>query len=230
MRRAGTSAGAAAEATSGSARPQAEMSSESGWTLVELLVVIALTVIVVGGPMTFIIVSLKQQNVSSSRAVAATQEQAGVQRLTRDLRQALSNTASFSWSGSSASASFQIATPGTGGIGQTETPETITWSCTFGNAGSCTRKVGSGTAVKEIANVVSLAFAPRDSLGTLLGGASSPYSATDATSDPIAYVGITVQVLDISQLDNTSSPSHAVAGVNNAITVTDGVGLRNNAI
>lgn len=200
--------------------------SERGYSLIEAVVVMALAVLVVGAPLAFILLSLKQQNATSSRAVAATQEETGLQRLTRDLRQAVANTASLTWSSTSATATMTIDTPGSGG-GSTES---VTWSCSFGNGGSCTRQVNSGTAVTELSNVESLSFSPLDTSGNSLGGSSSPYSATDSSSDPIAYVGITIQVLDLSQLDHTSAPSHAVPGVSNAITVRDGVSLRDNAI
>jgi prepilin-type N-terminal cleavage/methylation domain-containing protein len=197
-------------------------SDERGYTLIELVIVMALAVVVVGAPMALIVLSLKQQNVSSSRSVAATQEQIGLERLTRDLRQVVPNTTStFAWSSSAASVTFTLPVPGT----QAASTELVTWSCTFGAAGSCTRQVDSGTAVKEIANVESVSFAPVDASGNSLGGSGPSYDA----SNP-AYVGITVKVLDVSQLDNTASPSHSVPGVSNWITVQGGVDLRNNSI
>ena len=205
--------------------PQAIMSErwsdERGYTLIELVVVMALALIVVGVPMAFIVLSLKQQNVSSSRSVAATQEQIGLERLTRDLRQVVpSTTSTFTWSSTAASATFTLPVPGT----QAASTESVTWSCTFGATGTCTRQVGTGTAVKEIANVESVSFAPVDAGGNSLGGSGPTYSATSP-----AYVGITMKVLDVSQLDGTASPSHAVQGVSNWITVQGGVDLWNNS-
>ena len=203
---------------------------EAGYTLIELVIVMALSVIVVGAPMTFIVLSLKQQNVSSSRSVAATQEQIGLERLTRDLRQVVQGTTStFTWSGSSASATFSLPQPNTQGTSTLPLTESVTWSCTFGDAGSCTRQVitgpDAGPAVKQIANVEAVSFAPVDASGNSLVGSGPPYSA----SNP-AYVGITMKVLDVSQLDSTASPSNAVQGVSNWITVQGGVDLRNNSI
>jgi hypothetical protein len=172
--------------------------------------------------MTFIVMSLQQQNVSASRTAAATQEELGLGRLTRDLRQVVpSTTSTFTWSSTSASASFTVPVPGTAAASN----ETVIWSCTFGNTGTCTRKVNAGTAVKQISNVENVSFSALDASGNVLGGGSSPFSATNP-----AYVGITVKVLDVSQLDSTSAPSHAVAGVSNWITVADGVDLRNNSL
>jgi hypothetical protein len=110
--------------------------------------------------------------------------------------------------------------PGTGDVSN----ETVVWSCTFGDTGTCTRAVNGGTAVEEISNVEGVSFSPLDASGNTLGGAGPSYSATSPAS-----VGITLQVLDVSQLDNTSSPSHVVTGVSNWITVRDGVALRGNS-
>ena len=196
------------------------LSDERGYTVIELVVVMALSTLVVAAPLFFIVLSLQQQNVSSSRSVAATQVQTGLERLTRDLRQVEpSTTTTFTWSGTSASATFTMPVPGTQGA----STESVTWSCTFGATGTCTRQVGTGTAVKEIANVESVSFAPVDASGSVLGGSGPSYSATSP-----AYVGITVKVLDVSQLDSTSS--HAVSGVSNWITVQGGVDLRNNSL
>jgi hypothetical protein len=191
--------------------------------LVELLVVMVGTVFVFGLPMMFVVVSLTQQNVSASRAVAATQEDVGLGRLTRDLRQVVPSTtasSTFTWSTTGATASFTMPAPGTGDVSN----ETVVWSCTFGDTGTCTRAVNGGTAVEEISNVEGVSFSPLDASGNTLGGAGPSYSATSPAS-----VGITLQVLDVSQLDNTSSPSHVVTGVSNWITVRDGVALRGNS-
>jgi type II secretory pathway pseudopilin PulG len=196
--------------------------STSGYTLVELLVALGLTVVVVGVPMTFVVLSIKQQNVGASRAVASTREQLAIERLTRDLQQVVpGTTTTLTWSASSATVSMTLPLPGTEGV----TTESVLWSCAFSSAGAgtCSRSVNSGAAVKEISNVELLSFAPVDSSGAALGGSTSPYTA----SNP-AYVGITAKVLDVSQLD--TSGTHAVSGVNNPITVQSGVALLNNSI
>jgi type II secretory pathway pseudopilin PulG len=195
---------------------------ERGLTLVELLVVILVTVIVFGLPMSFIIVTLDQQNAAASRTAAATQEEVGLNRLTRDLRQIVpSTTSTFTWSSATATASFTLPVPGTGGA----STETVAWSCSFGAAGKCTRSVNGGAAVALISNVEGVSFSAVDESGNSLGGSGPTYTATNP-----AYVGITLQVLNVSQLDNGSSPSHAVMGTSNWITVRDGVDLRNNSL
>jgi hypothetical protein len=89
--------------------------------------------------------------------------------------------------------------------------------------------------VTEFRNIENLSFAPVDATGNGLGGSAAPYSATNP-----AYVAITVQELNVSQLDNTASPSHSVECSNGLATCTtptssyitaqDGVDLRNNSL
>lgn len=187
---------------------------ERGFTLVELLLVMALSIVVVGGPLAFIITSIDQQNASSSRVAAVEQASAGLAQLTRDIREVVPGTTStFTWGGTSASASMTLPVPGSDGA----STETVAWTCSFASLpGTCTRTVNAGTAVTELANVDSVAFsALSDQGGTLSSPASNP-----------SYVGITMKVLDISQLD--AGATHTVTGVRNPITLQDGVDLRAN--
>jgi hypothetical protein len=200
-------------------RIRRRLACSRGYTLAEVVIVMALSTVVFGVPLTFIVLSLTQQNVSSSRSVAATQEEVGLERLDRDIRQALASPSStFTWGSTSASVSMYVPVAGTGG----GSSQQITWSCTF-PAGSCTRTAGSGSAVTEITNVQSVTFAPVDTSGNALGGGGPTYTA----SNP-AYVGITLKVADISQLDRTGT--HTVAGVTNPVTLQDGIDLRNNSL
>jgi type II secretory pathway pseudopilin PulG len=201
---------------------RSRLSSQRGFTLVELVVVMGLAIVVLGVPLGFVVLSLGQQNVSSSRSVAATQEQVGLEQMDRDIRQALASPSStFTWGSTSASVQVYVPTAGSGGA----LTQKVTWSCTFGATGSCTRQVDSGTPVTLMSNVENITFAPVDGTGSTLGGSGPSYTA----SNP-AYVGITVMVLDTSQLDHSSSPSHAVPGINNWLTVQDGIDLRNNSL
>jgi prepilin-type N-terminal cleavage/methylation domain-containing protein len=195
---------------------------ESGYTLIELLVVIVVFVAVVGIPMGFIVTSLTQSNVSSSRSAAAAQGEVGLQRLVRDLRNAAPGTTStFTWGSTSASVSLTIPMPGTNG----SSTESVSWTCSFpsGSSGSCNRSVASGAPVSEIIALTGVTFSPIDGSGNALGGASSPYSATNP-----AYVGITVSVLPVSQ--NPGGQSTRVTSDSTPITLQDGVTLLNNAI
>lgn len=199
--------------------PRAAISSEEGFSAVELLIALMLLLIVVGLPMTWFIVTVNQQNRAVSRSWSATQAELGLERLTRDLRQACTSssctgnpTTTFTWSSTSASVTLTTSTAG----GSTTA---VTWSCSFpttSTTGSCTRQAGSGTGVTEISNVKQLAFVPTDSSGNSL---SSP------TTQAI-YVGINLSVYNISALDKTST---------NAISTTpiffsDGVDLRNGSL
>jgi prepilin-type N-terminal cleavage/methylation domain-containing protein len=182
--------------------------SERGLTLVELLVAIVIALLVLVVPLTWIIVSSHQSNVATSRALSATQAESGLLQLTRDLREVSPGTTStFTWGNSGASATFSIPTPG-----NPSTPQTVTWSCTFGSGGSCTRQVGTGQET-PIRNVEKLTFAPADVNGNQL---------TSPATNP-AYVGVTLQVQNTSALDRNGTQSAS----RNWIALTDGAYLRN---
>jgi Tfp pilus assembly protein PilW len=185
-------------------------------TMVELMIALMAGLLVVVVPLVFIVTSIRQSNGATSRALSATQAETGLLALTRDLREA-SSTATFTWGSSSASATFSIPTPG-----NSSSPESVTWSCTFGG-GNCTRQVGTSAAIPDIKNVTSVVFAPTDSSGSAL-----PSPATNP-----AYVGVTVEVENASSLDRTSVTPGGSAGPragyasSSPITLTDGAYLRN---
>jgi hypothetical protein len=186
--------------------------SERGFSEVELVVTILVALLVIVIPLTWIVLSIRQSNQASSRALSSTQAEAGLLQLTRDLREVSpGTTATFTWdTNSGASATFSLPTPGNPG-----TPEAITWTCTFGNAGTCTRQVGNGPQSPQIRNVLQLSFAPADGSGNAL-----PSPATNP-----AYVGITVQVQNTSALDPTET--HTTPNQTQRITLADGAYLRN---
>jgi type II secretory pathway pseudopilin PulG len=173
---------------------------ERGWTLIELLLVCVLSIVVLGVPLTMSVQSVITQNRATSRSAATNRLEVGVARLLGDLRQSAHTT---TVSGTTATMTLPIRTT----AGGTPTTRQVTWTCTSG--GSCTRKVGTATAIAVIPNVVSATF-----------------TASSAT-DP-AYVSVTISVLDATEAG--SSHTTAVPGVTNAITVTDGVALRNFAV
>jgi prepilin-type N-terminal cleavage/methylation domain-containing protein len=202
---------------------------ERGFTLIEMLVAMALGLVVIGLPMIWIVTSLTQQNVVASRSAAARQAEQGLERLTRDLRQvAPSSQTTFSWTASSATVTMSLPRPGTQGV----STDTVVWQCSFGDSGYCNRSVNSGTAQKLIANVESIAFAVKDATGNSV--------ASDQTSPAPAFAGITLSVLNVSQLDNSSTPSHSLDCIRGAsscvtpsthyVTVQDGVDLRANSL
>jgi prepilin-type N-terminal cleavage/methylation domain-containing protein len=194
------------------------LSGERGYTLIELVIVMALSVVVVGGPMSFIVVSLNQQNVASSRSAAVEQASVGLSRLTRDIRQVVPGTTStFTWGSgsSSATATMTLPVPGTGGA----STEQVVWTCSFSTPpGTCTRAVNGGTAVRELSGVDAVSFAPLSDQGVAL---STP------ASNP-AYVGITLKVLAINQLDPGQNQTNTTSYIRNPITLQDGVDLRTN--
>ena len=135
---------------------------ETGVTLIEMLIAVSLSLVVATAAMAFMIVSIDQQNYSSSRAITAREAEAGLQQLVRDLRQAMPQNSSGSAlhvTLSSASAvSFNIPTPN-----NDTTPQLVTWTCPSAPstpAGTCTRQVGAGTPKKVITGVESITFAP----------------------------------------------------------------------
>jgi hypothetical protein len=140
----------------------------------------ALSLVVVGGAVTFIVFTFQEQNIISSRTVATTQAAGGLEQLVRDLREAMTSV-TISTSGASTSISFQIPTPATGA------GEALSWSCPSSAAtsiGSCTRTLNGGSAKTVITGVQSMVFTP------VYGGtATTPTNATD-----IASVGMTLTV------------------------------------
>jgi prepilin-type N-terminal cleavage/methylation domain-containing protein len=186
---------------------------ERGFTLVELLVTMVMSLIVIVVPMTWIITSMNQQNQTASRALSASQAEAGLGQLSRDLREVVAptsgtNTSTLTWGPSSATATLTLPAGSQGA-----STETVTWSCTFGSAGSCTRQVAGTPTVTAtpIRNVNSLSFAPVSASGSVL---------TSPASNP-AYVGVTLSVQDTK----INSQSTAVNGAP-AIILTDGADLR----
>jgi Tfp pilus assembly protein PilW len=194
---------------------------ERGVTLVELLWYIVLSLVVIVGPLYFIVTSLRQQNAAASRTSVARQAETGLEQLVRDLRQAMPQDASgnaltvtvMNPTGSTTSISFDIPTPG-----NATTPQVITWTCPSSGAtvaGTCTRQLGSGSAATRINDVTSATFAPTDS-----SGAAMTLPATNP-----AYMNVTVTLQGTSELD--TGGTHTAAGVNNLIKVQTGIDLRN---
>jgi prepilin-type N-terminal cleavage/methylation domain-containing protein len=195
--------------------------AEAGFTLVEMVVTMALFLVLVGAPLAWMLVTIHQQNATVSRSWSTTQAEVGLDRLIRDLRETTpGSTTTFTWGASSASVTMTIPQSGTQGA----STQAVSWSCTFGSAGTCQRTVGAGTAVSEISNVESVVFAPKDSSGNSLSSGSTTQAA---------YVAVTLQVQDTSALDPTpndpTKPSIVRSGAAN-IVLTGGVNLRNNTL
>ena len=198
----------------------ARSASESGFTLIELVIAMALTVVIAGAMLTFMITSLHQGNEISSHAAATGQAEQGLEQLVQDLRDAMAQNASGSAlsvqvsnpTSATTAISFDIPTPGAD-----TTPQTDTWTCPSTGAtteGTCTRSIAGGSARQEIRGVVSATFAPLSSSGVAL---------TLPATNP-SYIGITLDVQVTSQIDSTQS--HVVTGITTPIIVQTGADLR----
>jgi type II secretory pathway pseudopilin PulG len=196
-------------------RIASRLACERGFTLVELLVAIASGVIVVGGAVLFMVVSFRQQNSISSRAIASSQAQAGLTQLVRDLREAMTSV-SVSSSGTTTSVSFQIPTQGNVAVGQA-----VTWTCpntSATTAGTCTRNL-AGTTKTEINGVQSMAFTPYDSSSPPAALALPVSNATCATGSPCVSalaMTLTVQVTEYTLHPNGVAGNTPVPGTSNA--------------
>ncbi len=182
-----------------------------------------LALVIGAAAMTFMIVSIDQENAVSSRTVAARNAETALEQLTRDLRQAMTQNASgaalhvnvttSATTPPTTTISFSIPTPGSD-----TTPQSVTWTCQGSAAtpGQCTRTLGSASTT-EVVGYESLNFT------NAAGGALVP-----PVTDP-AYLGMTLNVQDTSQLDKTqfTGTPHVVRGTTNPIVVQLGVDLRN---
>lgn len=209
-----TGAGSARPSVARSLARRIRLAGESGFTLIEMLVAGSLSLVVVVGSLTFVVVSTKQQNTASSRSVAARQGEVGLERLVRDLRGAMQQTtagvpltAVASTTATTAKLVFSIPSSAVN-----TTPQTVTWLCTVG--ATCTRQLAAGTVIPEITGVTAVSLAPLDSSGAAL--------ALPATNP--AYVGISLSLQPTSQL---GGQTQAAPGAANPIVVQTGVDLRN---
>jgi prepilin-type N-terminal cleavage/methylation domain-containing protein len=166
---------------------------QSGFTLIELVVAMALSLLVGSAAMTFMVVVFNQQNDVSSRTVATNQAEQGLEQLVLDLRQSMGSVSISTNSGNNTtSIAFQIPTQS-----NDTTSEPVTWTCPSTSepatyfAGTCTRVLtltgGSTITRTEILGVQSIAFSPVSSVNT-----SVPLPVTSSTT--VASVGITLTV------------------------------------
>jgi Tfp pilus assembly protein PilW len=184
---------------------------QEGFTLIEVLFVATLGVVVIAAPLDFMVQSLKQQNVTSSRAFAERQGQTGLQQLDRDLREAVNqnatstpSTVTLSSTSTTAKIAFSLPT-----AGNDTTPIAVTWTCT--NGAGCVRQIGTNKSL-EINGLQSATFTGYDVNGNV------------TTSNPDS-VAVTLTLNDISQLD--SGGTHTVSGISNPIVLQTTIDLRN---
>jgi prepilin-type N-terminal cleavage/methylation domain-containing protein len=203
----------------GSRAGRSRLSDERGFSLIELLIAMVLSLVIGGAAMTFMIVSLREQNAVSSRASATRVAEVGLEKLARDLRQAMTSVTITAPTSATTKLAFSIPTPGADSTGKA-----VTWTCpnttaAATNIGTCTRTL-AGTQTNSIAGVQSLSLTT--SSGAALG---IPTSSTPN------YLGITLTVQVLSQ-NHTSSVLAGPDGTSTtpstkAIVVQTGVDLRN---
>jgi prepilin-type N-terminal cleavage/methylation domain-containing protein len=213
-------------------RTQVVGDGQAGYTLVELLMAMVIALVVVGGPLIFVVFSVSQQNAVSSRTFASRQGAALISRFSRELANAqfyvgptgssgaytdytpVSITTTGTTGAYSSTANFYTAiqqdgvTGATGPTGPTTTLAQgthVIWTCTAG--GSCVR-TANGVAQTELTGVVSAQFT----------GTTGPAGLVD-------LVQVALSVKDTSQA--TGAGGAAVAGVGNAILFQNAVDLRN---
>jgi prepilin-type N-terminal cleavage/methylation domain-containing protein len=198
------------------------LSGERGFTLIELVVGMALSLFIGAAAMTFMIVTFDQQNTISSRTVATNQAAQGLEALVRDLREATTTSTSglsISTSGSTTTVSFDIPAPGTGGASL----DSIVWTCTdtTTTVGKCTRVLtpvapltGSTITKTEITGVQSLTVTPYNA-------SNPPTSITlpisNATS--VSAVAITLHVTITSYGLTYGTKTTAAPGDTNPIVL-----------
>jgi prepilin-type N-terminal cleavage/methylation domain-containing protein len=200
----------------------ARLRDRRGLTLIELVIALALTLVVAGGAMTFLIVTLHQENVVASRAFATREAEVALQRLTRELRQAQdildtstgadTTPVNVTYGGGTSSVSFYLPNAGSTAAGTQ-----VTWTCTA-NA-TCTRTANSTTVV-ELTGVSSATFTPTSSTGAVLASGAGALSSPSYPS----LVNITLQTKALSQAGTTHTS--VATGLTTPITVQDGVALR----
>lgn len=201
-------------------RITSRMGAEDGFTMIELLIASALALVVAGAALTFMVFAFRQQNDISSRSVANDQAEAGLQQLTRDLREATTSL-SVSTSGTTTSISFSIPTPGSPG-----TPESVSWTCPSTSAiaiGTCTRAL-VGVSKVEITGVQSMAF-------TAYNNASPPMTlslpVTSATNVSAVAMTLTVQDSSYGLTAHGTSVSAVAGTASNPIVLQASADLRN---
>jgi type II secretory pathway pseudopilin PulG len=213
----------------GGGRIVPRLSQEHGITLIELLVGIIIALIVGTAAMSFIIVSIDQENAISSRTVAARNAETALGQLARDLRQAMTQDAggtakhvTIAYSATTpptTTISFSVPVPGVPTPGNNTVSQSVTWTCqgSTTSPGTCKRQVGAGGNQIEIVGYESASFT--DASGNPL---------TPTITDP-AYLGVQLSLQVTSQLDKsqyTATPT-ALRGSTNPIVIQTGIDLRN---
>jgi prepilin-type N-terminal cleavage/methylation domain-containing protein len=177
------------------------LSENAGFTLVEMLVAMVLSVIILSAAVMVFTAAIRSQPRVNSQASAIQQARTTMERLVRELRQGSGLVAGTTASASSVSIVTYVPTSCTGAASATATQCSVTYTCT-GTPATCTRRVArpDGTLPGAPVQVVS--------------GLSSPNIFTySPTATAPTYLGVTL--------------AFPTEGGANAITLSDGAELRN---
>lgn len=129
---------------------------QGGFTLPELLLAMLIGLLVMGLPITLALSSFTAENASASRSATSARAQVGMDRLVRDLRQAVA--VDVTSQSAPATAVLSVPTQRSSNLAAIPAPTTVTWTCTPG--GSCVRSSSTGVVDAAITGVVSASFVP----------------------------------------------------------------------
>lgn len=141
--------------------PRATLRNENGFTLVEILVSMVISLIVIGGGVYGIARAFSVSNASTARVAATSGAEVGLQRLVLDVRDAINGSCAFngaSVSGVSIALAGTVTTlqmcdpaPGQSAPGTALPSEGVQWQCNTGTSGAtpppetCVRSTDTGT-------------------------------------------------------------------------------------
>ncbi|UTI62549.1 prepilin-type N-terminal cleavage/methylation domain-containing protein [Paraconexibacter antarcticus] len=178
--------------------------NDRGFTLVELVVAMALAFVVLAGCFYLAGQSFQNGNVVESTATTTDSVQRGIDQLTHDLEHATAATVTAT----SATLTVPVTSPNVAAVTPAPTT-TVTWTCTA--SVSCTRSVGGGPAVTAIPGLVSATLTPTYASG---GTATGP-----------SYVSVYIQARVLSA--QSRSGGTTPRGVGGTLVFNDGAALRN---
>jgi prepilin-type N-terminal cleavage/methylation domain-containing protein len=182
--------------------------SEDGFTLIEMLIAASLGLIIVGAALSMFVGGVKSQPRATAQSAGVTQAQTAMERMTRELRQG-SAVITATATQIAVITYVEDATCG-GAAGSVAISCRVTYSC---SSGACTRTVAqpNGSAPGSARTVVS-GMSSSNVFSYVPNTAGSSDCAATGSGAP-NYVCVTLAFPD--------------NGGRNAITLSDGVGLRN---
>ena len=207
---------------------------QGGFTLVELLVVLAIVGVILAGITQLLTSALKSQNDQTNRTQAQQDARLGLDKLRREIRCANGLTTPSGYPASAITITLGSYCPTAGGAAAT-----VTW-CTKDKNGATPPVPGaqpytlwrytgpacSGTGTKWASNLVDKIDAPSISAGKIFGAASVPVaSLTSASTGGTLASGtysydVTAVLASGAEVPGTVASVTIVSGLTNKITVT----------